>query len=74
MPDNTPEAKRAAVRRYGGEITYCAATLAARESAARELVERTGAAFVHPYDNLHGDGRPGHRGGRTSRRRSRTST
>jgi threonine dehydratase len=52
MPDNTPEAKRAAVRRYGGDISYCAATLAARESAARELVERTGAAFVHPYDNL----------------------
>jgi threonine dehydratase len=52
MPDNTPEAKRAAVRRYGGEISYCAATLTARESAARELVERTGAAFVHPYDNL----------------------
>ena len=52
MPDNTPEAKRASVRRYGGEISYCAATLAARESAARELVERTGAAFVHPYDNL----------------------
>jgi threonine dehydratase len=42
MPDNTPEAKRAAVRRYGGDISYCAATLAARESAARELVERTG--------------------------------
>ena len=52
MPDNTAEAKRAAVRRYGGEITYCAATLAARESAARDLVSRTGAAFVHPYDNL----------------------
>ena len=38
MPDNTPEAKRAAVRRYGGQITYCAATLAARERAAREVV------------------------------------
>jgi len=52
MPDNTPEAKRAAVRRYGGQITYCAATLAARESAARALVAATGAVFVHPYDNL----------------------
>jgi threonine dehydratase len=52
MPDNTPQAKRAAVRRYGAEITYCAATLAAREQAARELVQATGAAFVHPYDNL----------------------
>ena len=52
MPDNTPEAKRAAVRRYGGQITYCAATLAARESAARAVVASTGAVFVHPYDNL----------------------
>jgi threonine dehydratase len=34
MPDSTPQAKRAAVRRYGGKITYCAATLAARERAA----------------------------------------
>jgi threonine dehydratase len=52
MPDNTPQAKRAAVRRYGAEISYCAATLAAREQAARELVQASGAAFVHPYDNL----------------------
>src|SRR5579863_5972436 len=52
MPDNTPQAKRAAVRRYGAEISYCAATLAAREQAARALVQSTGAAFVHPYDNL----------------------
>lgn len=52
MPENTAQAKRAAVRRYGAEITYCAATLAAREQAARELVQATGAAFVHPYDNL----------------------
>jgi threonine dehydratase len=52
MPDNTPQAKRAAVSRYGGQISYCAATLAARESAARALTEATGAAFVHPYDNL----------------------
>ncbi len=52
MPDNTPQAKRAAVARYGGEITYCAATLEAREAAARALVAATGAAFIHPYDNL----------------------
>ena len=52
MPDNTPQAKRAAVRRYGAEISYCAATLAAREQAARALVQSTGAALVHPYDNL----------------------
>jgi threonine dehydratase len=52
MPENTPQAKRAAVARYGGRVTYCAATLAAREQAARELIDATGAAFVHPYDNL----------------------
>jgi threonine dehydratase len=52
MPDNTAQAKRAAVARYGGKITYCAATLAAREAAAAELVAATGAVFIHPYDNL----------------------
>jgi threonine dehydratase len=52
MPDNSPRAKRAAVERYGGQITYCEATLAAREAAARALVESSGATLVHPYDDL----------------------
>jgi threonine dehydratase len=52
MPDNSPQAKRAAVARYGGEITYCQPTLAARESAARELLAATGATLIHPYDDL----------------------
>jgi threonine dehydratase len=52
MPDNAPQAKRAAVARYGGEITWCQPTLAARESTAGEIVAATGATLVHPYDNL----------------------
>jgi threonine dehydratase len=52
MPDNSPLAKQAAVRRYGGLIELCEPTLAARESTAREVVRRTGAAFIHPYDDL----------------------
>src|SRR5215472_6026974 len=52
MPDNAPEAKRAAVSRYGGEITYCEPTLAARERTAGELIAATGATLIHPYDNL----------------------
>lgn len=52
MPDNSPRAKRAAVERYGGQINYCEATLAAREAAARALVEATGATLIHPYDDL----------------------
>src|SRR5215469_6103137 len=47
MPENAPQAKRAAVGRYGGEITWCAPTLAARESTARELVAASGATLVH---------------------------
>jgi threonine dehydratase len=52
MPDNTPKAKRAAVERQGAHITLCAPTLAARERAAAEVIARTGATMVHPYDDL----------------------
>ena len=55
MPDNTPQAKRDAVARYGGSgvhITWCEPTLAARERAAREVIAATGAVLVHPYDDL----------------------
>ncbi|MGC1684608.1 MAG: pyridoxal-phosphate dependent enzyme, partial [Candidatus Acidiferrales bacterium] len=52
MPSNAPETKKAAVRSYGGQITECEPTLAARESTAKEILEKTGATLVHPYDNL----------------------
>src|SRR5262249_47617169 len=52
MPENTPNAKRAAVASYGAEITWCAPTLAAREQAAAQVVAATGATLVHPYDDL----------------------
>ena len=51
MPRTAPGVKRAAVVGYGAEITECEPTLAAREEALARLVERTGATFVHPYDN-----------------------
>jgi threonine dehydratase len=52
MPRNAPAAKQAAVRRYGGEVVLCDATLAARESMARDLQGKTGAEFIHPYNDL----------------------
>ena len=52
MPDNTAHAKRDAVARYGAEITWCAPTLAARESTVRQVLTSTGATLVHPYDDL----------------------
>jgi threonine dehydratase len=51
MPVTAPRVKRASVVGYGGEITECAATLAAREATLAEVVARTGAAFIHPYDD-----------------------
>jgi threonine dehydratase len=53
MPITAPEVKKRAVQGYGAEITFCEATLAAREAAAAEVIERTGATMIHPYDNFH---------------------
>jgi len=50
MPDNSPEIKKKAVAGYGGEITYCKPTLEAREKTLEEVVTRTHAAFIHPYN------------------------
>jgi threonine dehydratase len=52
MPNNTPQAKRAAALRHGAQITLCEPTLAARERAAAAVIAATGAVLVHPYDDL----------------------
>jgi threonine dehydratase len=52
MPNNAPAAKQAAVLRYGGQIFLCEPNLTARESTARQVMDDTGAAFIHPYDDL----------------------
>ncbi len=51
MPENAPAVKKAAVLGYGAEVIECAPTLAARESTLEEVAERTGASFVHPYED-----------------------
>ena len=51
MPSSAPPVKRAAVEGYGAEITECEPTLEARETTLAEVVERTGATFIHAYDN-----------------------
>ncbi len=51
MPSSAPAVKRSAVADYGAEIITCEPNLAARESTLAEVVNRTGAVFVHPYDN-----------------------
>lgn len=51
MPRNSSRAKLEAVSSFGGEIVLCEPTQRAREAAAAELVARTGAEFIHPYDD-----------------------
>ncbi len=51
MPNNAPQVKKDAVRGYGGQITFCEPTLEARESTQAEVIARTGATEVHPYNN-----------------------
>src|SRR5512132_3665933 len=51
MPNNAPAVKKAAVAGYGGKITYCEPTLEAREANLSQIVEETGSAVVHPYND-----------------------
>lgn len=51
MPRNAPAVKRAAVADYGAEIVLCEPTLAAREAAADDVIRRTGAVLIHPYND-----------------------
>ena len=51
MPRTAPRVKVMGVKSHGAEITFCEPNLAARESTAAEIIERTGAALIHPYDN-----------------------
>jgi len=51
MPSNAPAVKRAAVESYGGIITLCDPTLAAREAGLADVVARTGAVPIPPFDH-----------------------
>jgi len=52
MPENAPEIKKKAVRGYGAKVTFCKPTLEARESTLAEVIAKTGATEIHPYDNF----------------------
>ncbi|UCH85473.1 MAG: pyridoxal-phosphate dependent enzyme [Candidatus Latescibacterota bacterium] len=52
MPDNAPRVKIDAVRGYGAEIVFCEPTLEAREATLAEVVAKTGATVIHPYNDL----------------------
>jgi threonine dehydratase len=53
MPENSSRVKIDAVKGYGAEIITCIPTQKAREDTLAEVVKRTGATFIHPYNNFH---------------------
>jgi threonine dehydratase len=53
MPRTAPEIKKKGVRGYGGEIFECEPTVESRESMLAEVIKKTGAAEIHPFNNYH---------------------
>ena len=51
MPSNSSPVKVEAVRSYGGMITFCEPTLIARETTLAEVMKKTGALEIHPYND-----------------------
>lgn len=51
MPRTAPQAKKDAVRGYGAEVVECEPSTSSREAVFAEVVARTGAEFVHPYND-----------------------
>ena len=51
MPSNSARPKIRMVEAYGGKITFCEPTQAAREAACSRILEETLATLVHPFEN-----------------------
>ena len=51
MPQGAPKSKVRNVESYGGQITYCEASLTVREETCARITAETGAAMVHPFDD-----------------------
>jgi threonine dehydratase len=51
MPRTAPQAKKDAVKGYGGRVVECEPSTSSREAVFAEVVAETGAEFVHPYND-----------------------
>lgn len=52
MPRTAPQAKKDAVRGYGGVIVECEPSTTSREETFAKVVAESGAEFVHPYNDI----------------------
>ncbi|PVE48253.1 serine dehydratase [Pararhodobacter aggregans] len=51
MPRTAPQAKKDAVRGYGGRVVECEPSTTSREAVFAGVLAETGAEFVHPYND-----------------------
>lgn len=51
MPESAVATKRAAIRSHGATVVPCGPTQRDREVRLEEVLEKTGALLVHPYDD-----------------------
>lgn len=51
MPENAPKVKVNAVRDYGAKIVFCESTIESRQETTDQIIAKTGATFIHPYNN-----------------------
>lgn len=51
MPRTAPQAKKDAVKGYGGRVVECEPSTSSREAVFAKVVAETGAEFVHPYND-----------------------
>ncbi len=50
-PKTAPPQKIAAIKQYGAEVMLCEPTLASRESTTNQIIQKTGATLIHPYND-----------------------
>jgi threonine dehydratase len=51
MPRTAPQAKKDAIKGYGGRVVECEPSTSSREAVFAKVVAETGAEFVHPYND-----------------------
>ncbi|MDB6147898.1 MAG: tdcB 2 [Spartobacteria bacterium] len=51
MPSNSAKIKVRAIEGHGGQIVFCESNQAARESACSDVLKKTGATLIHPFEN-----------------------
>lgn len=51
MPNNAPQIKKEGAKGYGGQIFECEPTLQARETTLADVIAKTGATEIHPFNN-----------------------